>query len=231
MKKYLWIITLMTLSACQYNSTKNTPFNKNSTVNERTDLNKDSLKIKSDTNVFYSHFHLLAESADKLYIELDSIYYLMHSSPLKQFKNFKDIYDDYSIQPVEYVATAGTVLPLDNRYYCLWWLKNKTLYLSDVLFFSVSNDQINSVFPNKEHYKLMEQLTGVKFNKNITALPNIYNRSSIINNEGMMPALWFSDTLFVKESKENDESYEEWKEKSCKQLVFKSGKLREIKQY
>lgn len=45
-----------------------------------------------------------------------------------------------------------------------------------------------------------------------------------------MPALWFSDTLFVKESKKKDESYEEWKEKSCKLLVFKGGKLQEIKQ-
>lgn len=230
MKKYLWIITLITLGACQYNSTKNPSTNKNSTVNKWPALTGDSLIIKSDTKVICSHFHLLAESADRLYIELDSIYYLMYSSPLKRFQNFKDIYDDYGIQPVEYVASAGTVLPLDNRYYCLWWLKNKTLYLSDILFFSVSDDQINSVFPNKEHYKLMEQLTGVKFNKNFPALPNIYNRSSILNNEGTMPALWFSDTLFVKESKKKDESYEEWKEKSCELLVFKDGKLQEIKQ-
>lgn len=75
------------------------------------------------------------------------------------------------------------------------------LYFIDITFFSVNRDQVNRIFPKKEHYRLMENLTKVSFDRKITSLPNIYGRPSILNNEGMMPATCFSDTLLVKEVK------------------------------
>ena len=151
-------------------------------------------------------------------------------SPLDFFHGYKNIYDDYpEVQIVEMKIEPGTlVLPLDNKYQCFWWLKDGMLYLSDITFFSVNRDQVNRVFSKKEHYRLMENLTKVSFDRKITSLPNIYGRPSNLNNEGMMPATWFSDTLLVKEVKKMEESYDRWREKPCKELVFKNGRLKEI---
>ena len=74
----------------------------------------------------------------------------------------------------------------------------------------------------------MENLTKVRFDRKVTSLPNIYGRPSNLNSEGMMLASWFSDTLLVKEVKKTDESYDEWNEKACKELVFINGRLKKI---
>lgn len=142
----------------------------------------------------------------------------------------RTLYDNYpEVQIVEMRVEPGTLVPpLDNKYQCFWWLKNGMLYLSDITFFSINRDQVNRVFPNKEHYKLMESLTNVSFDKKITSLPNIYGRPSNLNNEGMIPASWFSDTLRVRQVRKMEENYDRWREKPCKKLVFINGRLKEI---
>ncbi len=228
MNRYLHLIMIMViaLNACHNNTKDNSSIKSN--INEESDLASNLSETASNTLATCANLNIIAKTVDKLYIESDSSFYLMLKSPLDQFDNYKNLYDDFpKVQMVEYTVSAGEVLPLDNRYYCWWSLKNNMLYLGDILFFSLDNGNINYVFPNNKHYRLMEKLTDVAFDKSLPALPNFYNRSSTFKNEGMMPALWFSDTLFVKERRKYDEDYELWKEKPCKQLIFKRGKLQE----
>lgn len=103
---------------------------------------------------------ILSKTTDQLY--MDSAFYFMIKSPLDFFDGYKEIYDDYpEVQTIELKVDLGAVLvlTLDNKYQCFWWLKEGMLYLSDITFFTVNRDQVNKVFPNKEHYELMENLT------------------------------------------------------------------------
>ncbi|MFA7492262.1 MAG: hypothetical protein WCZ43_01950 [Proteiniphilum sp.] len=229
MYKYLIICVILVLS-CQFNNKNGNEQSQIDMVQQGAFSLEDSLSAMVESpKDSCSEITILSKTTDQLY--MDSAFYFMIKSPLDFFNGYKNIYDDYpEVQTIELKVDLGAVLvlTLDNKYQCFWWLKEGMLYLSDITFFTVNRDQVNKVFPNKEHYELMENLTKVRFDRKVTSLPNIYGRPSNLNSEGMMPASWFSDTLLVKEVKKTDESYEEWNEKVCTKLVFKNGKLEKI---
>lgn len=167
------------------------------------------------------NFMRIAKTSDVLYTN-DSTYFLMDKSPLEKFPDYKKLYDRYKDKTIENVDVAyGSAIRPDGttNYFIVWYLNDSLLYLSDINFFLII-DRIENIFPNNEQYKLMEQLTGVKFDTK-------YDRSKmpkIVNPFGSMPATWFSDTIIVKLAK-NRINFHKWENEPCRELIFKNGRL------
>lgn len=188
-----------------------------------------TLEAKSRVN-----FMRIAKTSDVLYTN-DSTCFLMDKSPLEKFQNYKKLYDRYKDKTIENVDVAyGSAIRPDGttNYYIVWYLNDSLLYLSDINFFLIL-DGIETIFSNNEQYKLMEQLTGVKFDtiyENHTRNKyeeTKYDRSKMpinVNPFGSMPATWFSDTIIVKLAK-NRIDFHKWEKEPCRELIFKNGRL------
>ena len=184
----------------------------------------------------YFEFMNNAKTSDILYIN-DSTYYLMNRSPLEIFPKYKNLYDGYKeITFVLLKLVYGSQIPPDEttKFFICWFLKDNRIYLSDIHFFSVGLNGLDTIFPNNEQYKLMEKMTGVKFNskyKNHTDHrydPQIVNRSNkavLVNPYGTMPATWFNGVIIVKIAAKYGGDYDKWNNTPCKELTFKKGKL------
>ncbi|MDD4090002.1 MULTISPECIES: hypothetical protein [Proteiniphilum] len=177
-------------------------------------------------NKVVSYFMKLAETSDMLYLNDSISFYLMDQSPLKVFYNYQDIYDTYhEFVPVEdYMGIGMFILSGPNTsYYAHWLLIDSTLYLNDIKFF----EDPSTIFPNNEQYRLMEELTQVKFNKNVSRKYHLPN--SILSEEGLMPAIWVSNVFLIKKARKYEENFESWMETPCIELVFQKGKLVSMK--
>jgi len=106
----------------------------------------------------------LAETSDMLYLNDSTSFYLMDQSPLKVFHHYQDIYKTYKeIVAMDSDPEPGTFVLSGpkNSYYVHWFLIDSTLFLADIKFFT----NPSTIFPNHEQYRLMENLTKVRFNK------------------------------------------------------------------
>ena len=182
-------------------------------------------------------FMRIAKTSDVLHTN-DSTYFLMDRSPLEKFPNYKKLYDGYGLKTFKYnqIRVAyGEAIPPDGatNYSIVWYLNDSLLYLSDIDFFVVF-DEIEDIFPNNEQYKLMEKLTGVKFdtkyeNHTHYTYKEYKNdrsvRSKLFNPFGAMPAIWFSDTIIVKQAALYRTDLDKWDKEPCRELIFKNGKL------
>lgn len=201
-----------------------------------------------------SEFMLKAKTNDLLYIN-DTVVYMMTKSPLEAFpgyKNLYDSYDDVSIGDLHQHVHYGSQVNgnFNIPYQTIWCIRDGTLYLSDIVFDALPFCNYKSTFPDNEQYKLIEKLTGVKFDKIHPPLSNnpFHHRNTI----GMMPAIWSNDTVLIKISSFqsiegagrvksrycpdlNDTirikrhgtpmKLDEWKKTPCEELIFKNGKL------
>lgn len=175
-----------------------------------------------------SKFLISAETSDVLYLNDSTPFYLMEKSPLKAFQNYRDIYDSYhEFAIVEMDMILGSFIPpRGNKYYVRWLLLDSTLYLGDIRFFDNVPD---SVFPNNKQYRIMEELTQVKFDKEVARKYELPDSMQL--EEGLMPAVWVSDVFLIKQVRfakprqYPEESYESWTKKPCIELVFQKGKL------
>ena len=173
-------------------------------------------------------FMRLAETSDMLYLNDSSSFYLMDQSPLKVFHQYQDIYDMYSeLAPVEDYEDIGMfVLSGPNTsYYVHWLLIDSTLYLADIKFFQDPGTIF--YFPNLQ-YRVMEELTKVKFNKDESRkyqLPNL-----MVSEEGLMPAIWVSNKFLIKKVRKYEEDIDSWLKRPCIELVFQKGKLVSMKE-
>lgn len=181
-------------------------------------------------------FMRIAKTSDVLYTN-DSTYFLMNRSPLEKFSDYKKLYEKYKDKMVEHVDGFfyGAAIRPDKttNYSAIWYLNDSLLYLSDIDFFLLV-DKVENIFPNNEQYKLMEELTGSKFDTiyenhtRYTYKEHKHDRSIInklINPFGAMPATWFSDTLIVKMVAKYKESLAEWEKEPCRELIFEKGRL------
>ncbi|SFL04961.1 hypothetical protein SAMN05216357_111107 [Porphyromonadaceae bacterium KH3CP3RA] len=182
---------------------------------------------------YFSYFMRLAETSDMLYLNDSSSFYLMNQSPLKVFHNYQDIYDPYhEFVPVEFDMEIGSFIPpgLNTSYYVHWLLIDSALYLSEIKFFE--DPSAIFPFPNLQ-YSLMEELTQVKFNKEVSEKYHLPN--SILSEGGLMPATWVSNVFLIKKTRVvksreyPEESAESWIKKPCIELVFQKGKLVSMK--
>lgn len=200
-----------------------------------------------------SDFLKLAETSDMLYLNDDpTSLYLMKKSPLNAFDNYRDIYDAYhKFAIVEYQTDVTGFIPpnfyrqgLNTTYYVLWLLIDGSLYLGNIKFFD--NSAIDSVFTDNKQYRIMEEVTQVKSDKELGRKYVLQNSMEI--EDGLMPAVWVSDTLLIKRGRgpyfKNrqelneyrkakianpedypDDSIETWVKTPCIELVFQKGKL------
>jgi hypothetical protein len=197
-------------------------------------------------------FMRIAKTNDLLYIS-DSIVYLMSKSPLEAFPGYKDVYasyklNNYAFWHMPYGIEVGRH-PAAATYQVIWCLRDSILYLSDIFFYNVEFCKYKSVFPNNEQYKLMEELTEVKFDK--TQSPLSGNPFRHRNTIGMMPATWSNDTILIKLSRGQDTKgkgqwqiycedlndtivikrsaplldLEKWRMTPTEELIFRNGKL------
>jgi hypothetical protein len=169
---------------------------------------------------------------DELYIYTDSGKYLMSHSPLSPFDRYKNIYQNHNFPKYKVLTTDefGTTGSDDKVYQCIWLIKDKQLYLANILF---NNNEIDDVEKGrKDQFLIMEKFTGEKFDtryKMVLGGKEIY---------GLMPATWFTDTLFVKKAfnpkrgldyESYAKNFEKWIKSAYLQMVFEKGKLIEMK--
>ena len=179
-------------------------------------------EIKMKADILLDEFSVnLLKTSDGLYIVDNPDKYLMNKSPLSHFDGYRSIYsEDRSM-----IITHGTPFPSppygsegvsEKEYTATWLLLNTQLYLCRVHFpFERKRD-------DKTVYPPMEKFTGKRFNrKNI---PDIEIGEWIY---GLLPATWFTDTLYVKKANtEKDHLYREvWQRRHYLRMIFNKGKL------
>ncbi|WP_157278842.1 MULTISPECIES: hypothetical protein [Proteiniphilum] len=175
----------------------------------------------------------MVKTDDELYIYNDNDKYLMNDSPLSFFEGFKKIYQNHKFLEYRVLTTDvfGTTGFDDKIFQCIWFIKNKQLYLANILFNDSEIDDVEK--GRKDQYLIMEQLTGEKFNTH-------YKYISLGGRKihGLMPATWFTDTLFVKKAfnpkrgldyESYEKNFENWMESAYLQMVFEKGKLVDMK--
>ncbi|WP_026327692.1 hypothetical protein [Proteiniphilum acetatigenes] len=170
----------------------------------------------------------LLKTSDVLYIADNPDKYLMSKSPLSHFDGYRSIYSEDRSMIITYeppfiinnydspsVPPHGSEGVSEKEYMATWLLLKTQLYLCYVDFpYQKKRD-------DKIVYRPMEKFTGKRFNrKNI---PDIEIGEWIY---GLMPANWFTDTLYVKKANSEKYSpYSVWQRKHYLRMIFNKGKL------
>ena len=155
---------------------------------------------------------------DELY--LDGEKYLIEKSFLSFFYGYRILYPNVEITEVlKGYGTSGG--PNGLNYYPVWLLQDSILYLREISFYH-KNSYVKKIFPEMEQYKLMEKLTGQKFQKDNDALNEIEPKSSGL---GSMKACWVEGVFYAKKARKTNESIDLWEQLSYRKIVFKAGKL------
>lgn len=146
--------------------------------------------------------------------------YLINKSPLAYFNGYKSIYRD---DPSTVLTYYDPFPPLPYRtdgisekeYIATWVMLNDQLYLCNVWIHSKKPDE-------KFIYPRMEKLVGKTFSKR-----NISKIDIPVPSYGLIPAKWFTDTLFIKKANQLEKPLQrnEWQVKPYLRLIFKKGKL------
>lgn len=124
------------------------------------------------------------------------------------------------------LTPAGALVPPDKttKYYVIWYLKNDQLFMSDIYFLIPDVQELKSIFPNNEQYKVMEKLTGVQFDTKFERYADI-NLKELTHPVGVMPAIWVNDTIVIKPAAKYGGDYDQWEKSPCRELIFQNGKL------
>ncbi len=181
----------------------------------------------------------LLKTSDELYIGDHADKYLMNKSPLSFFKGYKNIFGGDSIEtkePKEIKKQKGdiviteTIIPYpavrygsvgkkEKDYTAYWILLDEQLYLCKIDF-PDSTKKVQTIDAD------MEKFTGVHFLR--------FSKRNAPTNEGpgdifgLMPATWFTDTLYVKKAVTKEDPFmplDSWKVKPYLQMIFDKGKL------
>lgn len=202
-------------------------------------------EIQEDA-LFDEFTHKFLKTYDVLYIADNPDKYLISKSPLSHFNKYRKIYSDTVIihgnsfrlpfdaegnsekkyEVTHVIIQSDSFLPFglpfgsegnsEKEYIATWLLLNTQLYLCRVHFpFEGKRD-------DKIVYPPMEKFTGKRFNrKNI---PEIEIKECMY---GLMPASWFTDTLYIKKANTKMEplSRDEWQRMHYLRMIFNKGKL------
>jgi len=133
-------------------------------------------------NAYGQAFFSKYRTIDDLYLN-DSTCSYISKSPLSCFNRFDSIYSDFG-----YCINEVDVRPgfQDKNYIAHWIIINRKLFLLDI--------QNDCFLHKKMPLKTMERFVGAKFIKSKSIIGN----SSRILEHGVLPAYWFSDTLYIK---------------------------------
>lgn len=190
-----------------------------------------SLSAQEKTKIELNNFYKIAaqskeHTSDLFYFFGTSDKYLLNESPLKFFPNYKKMYDKFpEVEGVE-IQVFDEFEPADNKFQVKWVLYGNILYLSDISFYTINQQNINKVFRNKKQYKILEKFTGTKFNKKLIS----NNCDTPSGPVGMMPAKWVTGKFYIKRAwKPGKEDYEKWENEPFYELTFDKGKLLSMK--
>jgi hypothetical protein len=151
---------------------------------------------------------LMYKTIDELYLN-DTLYY-MSKSPLSHFNKFDSVYSEFMFC----VYDDHIPIFIDKNYIAKWIILDDQLLLYNVLNHCESDStKIQMPLVN------MERFLKVKFSKKAD-----YVKSSKMLKHGVIPAVWFTDTLFVKKFPDTF-VYFSYYNKYDKVLVFDKGLL------
>ena len=173
--------------------------------------------------------HNLLKTSDDLYIAYSTDKYLMNKSPLSFFKGYKSIFGNNSKVTNELKADTaenivipyppvryGSVGKSEKNYTAYWILLDEKLYLYKIDFPASVKDE-------KAAYASIEDYIGVRFSNGYIAL-----KKGIGKFYGLMPAIWCTDTLYVKKAVTKEDPFfpiDSWTVKPYLQMIFNKGEL------
>lgn len=168
-----------------------------------------------------NNFLILSNTNDQLYWENEC--YLMNRFPLSFFPGYDSLYCSVPTVDCIYWLTIGDhSLASEKNYSIDWMLIDSVLYLGRINFYAIGTDQkAKGYFPFNEQYKKMEKLTGIRF----ASQSGLFTRPLQIGPLGIMPATWFTGTLYVQKIKDRNEPLDDWTKKSFWRILFRRGKL------
>jgi hypothetical protein len=172
-------------------------------------------KALSQTKIY----PFFAETDDDFYWK--ETRFMCDISPLSLLSSYKYIYEEYGDCEINY----GLPMFQDKNYLAFWTIIDSMLYLYDV-----KNDcthdssEYNNFKPDN-----IEKFLNAKFSKDF--LP-VSERENERFKNGVIPAIWFTDTLYIKRYPKEGEHYweSEYDNESFTRLVFDKGRLMEEKQ-
>ena len=163
----------------------------------------------------------LLQTNDIFYFSGNHEYYLINKSPLAHFSGYRSIYSADPNDVITYIVFYTPPRPYgwegvcEKQYIATWVLFDNRLYLCRVEIHEERKD-------DEFLYPPMEKLVRKTFSKK-----NISNIDIPVSFYGLIPARWFTDTLFVKKANQIKMPLpaDEWQVKPYQRLIFKKGKL------
>jgi hypothetical protein len=150
---------------------------------------------------------------------IDNIYwkgtkYMCDISPLSSLTGYKSVYKEYDICEINF----GLPMSQDKNYSADWAIIGNMLYLFDVEFIC-SHDNDKKLNPDN-----IEKFLNTKFSKELLSR---YDYKDEFLKNGVIPAVWFTDTLYIKRFPNQSENWVEcdYKCEDFTCLVFDKGRL------
>jgi hypothetical protein len=144
--------------------------------------------------------------------------FMCNDSPLSLFTGYDSVFREYNDCRIDY---EGILKVSDKNYYAFWTIIDNMLYLYDVKY-ACARDSIE--YKNFKRDSI-ETFLNAKFSRDI--LPKSAKKDEHFKN-GVIPAVWFSDTLYIKrnlELREVRESDIEYLNEPFTCLIFKERRF------
>lgn len=158
--------------------------------------------------------------------------YILAETPLRKiFNNYETF---FSFLPKIH-SQYGWGLGYDDKpYQIVWLLEGDRLYVADINI-DVARDENGEPrdiygYAWEDIYAMMERNTGSRFDRTIPARDS----TDLSLRFGLMPADWFSGTIFAKRyfydthGQNTMKQYEKWKQEPFQQLIFRDGYLKRV---
>lgn len=158
--------------------------------------------------------------------------YILAETPLRKiFDNYETFF--FFLPKIH--SQYGWGLGYDDKpYQIVWLLEGDRLYVADINIDVArdENGEPRDVYGHtwEEIYAMMERNTGSCFDRIIP----VRDSTELSLRFGLMPADWFSGTIFAKRyfydthGQNTMKQYEEWKQEPFQQLIFKDGYLKRV---
>jgi len=146
---------------------------------------------------------------DYLYLN-DTLLFMLNKSPLSVLNKFDSVYAEFGY--CSYESDFVIDVP-DKNYQAAWIVINDELYLFDI----VNDCDVRKLLP----LKYMEKFLNLKFSKSKV---KYYIQQSKTVKQGVIPAVWFSDTLYIKKCPSDLKGWDYYETYDYR-LIFYKGRL------
>jgi hypothetical protein len=170
----------------------------------------------NSNSTFCQSFTFIAETVDKVYWKETS--YMCSISPLSSLTGYKSVYKELSDCEVDFDRPVFK----DKNYTAYWTIIGNRLYLYDVDYLCAFDNDSKCNLVN------IEKFINTKFSKK--NLSESDRKDEHLKN-GVIPAVWFTGTLYIKRDPNKGEHFwkNEYRNEKFTRLVFDKGHLIEEK--